>query len=380
ISSLNTLATDGSNPSVVSETGSETPEGGAPEGETPEGETPEDGNADNETSGSGSQYNPDSWATQPDENDQATITIDESNNISVYAPKLVEAGTKAFQFTLTLPPSFNADAIFEFHQDIVANTKIHKYVYHPDSENGGGKLNIYIANSSPIFTQDLTDIGYVKTTGTGIHHVTLDANSVKLATEEESNDTVKIELGGKSRLDELTQKAQEDGEGYDSQAPSDDSNGGDNPSESNTPQTVDSSNIRFENEYPTNYVVKIPSFNSFEEGNEFDITAKNVLLAYDKALEIGIKSGNGWQLKDTKNADNDTTIGYTMSYVNLDEDGDVVSEKQILEGDKRTTLLSIDDGSTSGKTRLTVESIEENTMAGSFADTLTFTVAVSSKD
>lgn len=276
--------------------------------------------------------------------ENSSIIIDESGNISLTSENAEQDGITAIQLSLKVETAPDAVVSFDFNPE--NNVKISDSRYNEDEKT----LNIYMADNEPIFKDsDSLNIGSVSAIGN-------DGNSVdvKISVVEDS-----MKFVSQNTLTARTFSV--DGAGTVPDAP-------EVPSEPETESNSDGKSFEVEKTFPSSYTITIPDgTTSLEAGQNFTVSAENVLIEHGETLELSVTSGNNWKLKDRNNPANQSGIAYSMGY----GDGNNAIASQ------SATILTIGDGKKSDNVKLTVISIAEPDMAGTFADTLTFSVKVS---
>lgn len=118
------------------------------------------------------------------------------------------------------------------------------------------------------------------------------------------------------------------------------------------------------------FTVTIPAdftIDSATQKASADVEAENVLIPYGKTLNVRISGDDyvdSWELIDTAEASNQLTYN-----IGTTEGGDDIVNNSV--------VLSVASGNTSGATEtLYFEVIDTLTKAGTYTDTLTFTVSV----
>lgn len=281
---------------------------------------------DAETNSAMTEVETDSQSTQQDNN----IVINESGKISLISDDSKLNGITAIQLSLKIEPEYAAKISFDFNHD--NDIKVYDFRYHEDSQI----MNIYIADSNPIFNDgtDLLDIGKITATDDKGNNVNVYVEAVEDSLKLVSQNTL-VE----KRFDTTTEE-----------------------------ETGDNI-LKLNKEYATAYMITIPSgTDTLKADDTFTLSADNVLLEYGKNLKVSVTSENNWTLKDKKHSDNTVGIGYQMGYGN--------DKTEIT--DNKKTVLSVGEGAKSGAVTLTVLSVDKAKMAGTFADTLTFEIEVAS--
>lgn len=114
--------------------------------------------------------------------------------------------------------------------------------------------------------------------------------------------------------------------------------------------------------FDSSYTVTIPdSVNDLIVDSTLSVEATGVLLNYNEKLVVSVASKNNWHLKDKENTANTADISYTLNAGDTAlANGDAVLEVPYTEKNKSADL--------------TVANIADPTYAGTYADTLTFSV------
>ena len=270
------------------------------------------------------------------------ITINESGGVSLTSENAKTEGINAFQLSLKVETDEDAEVAFNFNQD--NDIKVMEYRYHPDTKT----LNLYVADEKTVFNSDLLDIGEVNaTTGNGEDvdfKVSVEKNSLKLVSQ---NNITEKEFTIDGELDTTTTTTME------------------TTTESTTTTTAINS-FEISQSIPSNYQIVIPeSTNNFNEGQNLTLRAENVWIESGQMFEIAVTSENNWYLMD-KNTKNPNGIRYHISCNSLPD----ITENQT------ATVLTINDDTKIKEANLKVTSVDDATSAGTFADTLTFSVQI----
>lgn len=276
----------------------------------------------------------------------SSIIIDPANNVSVVSPDAVNEGIKAVSVSMDIKPSDENDMIekveFEFADQ--NNAKIAEYRYHEDT----GQLNVYMADENTVFRANKMQLGSVKA---------LDAN----------NNKIDIDITLPEQALSMVSK--------DGSTVSD-------PVFNNNKAPRGAKNMDVVKEYSSHYIINIPDgTNDFKENNVMLVEANDVQIEPDKVLEVSVKSANGWNLVDKSNDEGSGKLYYCMQIGedlevsgNKPDDGntDSINENSL----KSQVILSVSDGRPADSVELTVKELEKATVAGTYSDTLTFTVKV----
>lgn len=269
------------------------------------------------------------------------IEISKSGDISLTSGNAEQEGINAFQLSLKVEPNADVSEVaFNFNQE--NNIKITEYRYHEDTNT----LNLYIADAKPIFKgSDTLDIGEVTATDENGNEVdvkvTATENSLKLVSQNNvTEQTFTVE-------EKVTQTEQ--------------------PTDTGNESDIETTTKRFfeiQKTYPTSYRITIPeSTSNLKAGQEFTLSAENVKIEFGKTLQVSVTSKNNWTLMD-KNTNNKDGIKYNMGYG--EDETNITSQTQ--------DVLDVGNGNESGNVTLTVISVDNPDLAGTFSDTLTFNV------
>lgn len=252
--------------------------------------------------------------------------------------------TTAVQLTINIEPVNEGETIndvsFNFNFE---NSDIKVYEYRVnDAKN---QVNIYIADSKPLFTADMDtlDIGTIFATDAEGNKVNvqlkLPENALKLVSNDELDDEKDFESVKGFASQEALEK-----------------NGG--------------TRLKFTSS--TGYEITIPSGNrTLQAGQTFAAGFKNANVEPGTELKLSVESKNGWKLKDESIDTDENAIAYEMKCV--PGDGTILSD--FLE-----TIVTVDESTDEKLTNLTVESVAAPLTAGKFTDTLTFHVTVDKVD
>ncbi|MDE6426592.1 MAG: hypothetical protein K2K89_10745 [Ruminococcus sp.] len=115
----------------------------------------------------------------------------------------------------------------------------------------------------------------------------------------------------------------------------------------------------------SSYVVTIPAGKQeFESGKQFEVSVSAV-LGYNRAVVVSVESENGWKLADKKDTTKSHAIEYTMSV-----NGAVMTEGV-------NNILEVPYNQSGHRSSVTLVAGEVGTpqLAGTYSDTLTFTVS-----
>lgn len=289
----------------------------------------------------------------------SSLIIGEANSISLSSENAKNDGITAIQLSLNVETAADADVFFDFNDE--NGIKITDFRYNEES----GRLNIYAADSEPVFKDlDLLELGSVcaeDADGNAVDvTITAPADALTLVSQTALTSrtfTVKNEAAPAS-----TTEAQSGENG----------SGGTLPSETTTTaaeQSAAGNNcVIVKKTVQESYLITIPDgTNTLKEGQTFSLKAENVIIPHGESLRVSVTSANNWNLKDAKNPENNSAVSYSMGY------GD--DETALVN--KTENIFTLAAGAGSGNVTLTILSIGEAKMAGTFADTLTFSVDVS---
>ena len=133
------------------------------------------------------------------------------------------------------------------------------------------------------------------------------------------------------------------------------------------------------------FTVTIPADVSFttlgETKSGSTLSASDVFLAHGKVVTVSIASANGYQMKNTDTTDTTSYIGYTLSATSTNATVADAFSTGVSSGTTSQLLATFANGNAatkgSGTVNLTfVNDDGSHAVAGSYADTLTFTIAV----
>lgn len=135
------------------------------------------------------------------------------------------------------------------------------------------------------------------------------------------------------------------------------------------------------------YTVVIPAGSAdLDSPVDLTVSAKDVVINGNQVLTIDVSSANTWKLSDENSGDLAYTLTSMKEETAEDEDGNettalVAGEVLVSKGyDKKSlTVLTINAGTESGIKYLQAEVVDTPTMAGTYTDTLTFSVAVNTQ-
>lgn len=123
------------------------------------------------------------------------------------------------------------------------------------------------------------------------------------------------------------------------------------------------------------YTVTIPETVTFTSGEGLtpsqEITANSVLLDHGNTLNVKVSSLNGFKMVDSKDTTSPSESKNSLTY-KIEKSADV-STVQVTEG---SAVLSVQSGAQEGSATLNYSLTQAVTKAGSYSDTLTFTVSV----
>lgn len=276
----------------------------------------------------------------------SSVRISETGSISLMSDNADKENITAVQLSIKVEPEEVGKVAFDFNQD--AGVKVFDFRYHEDTKI----MNIYIADSKPIFkSSDSLEIGTVFATDADNNIVDVQVDVV-----EDS-----LKLVAQNNLTERTFVVEDEKEAENNPPPVND----DPPKSDET--TDEGESVELKKTYATAYMITIPKgTDTLKENSQFNVSADSVLLEYGDVLEVSVTSENGWKLKDKKYSQNESGISYRMGYG---------SEKTEIT-QKTEKVLSVTGGAESGEVNLTVISVDNPDMAGTFADTLTFGVRI----
>ncbi len=272
--------------------------------------------------------------------ENSSIMIDESGNISLTSENAEQDGITAIQLSLKVETAPDAVVSFDFNQE--NDVKVSDFRYHDDTN----LLDIYIADSEPIFNgSDLLKIGMVSATDTDGNSVDVKISVVENSMKFVSQNTLTSRTFSVENADVTP----------------------DNTNEPTTESNNDGKSFEVEKTFLSSYTITIPDgTDSLEAGQNFTVSAENVLIEHGETLELSVTSGNNWKLKDRNNPANQSGIVYRMGY----------GDAETVITDESKTILSVGEGKKADNVNLTVISVDEPDMAGTFADTLTFSVKI----
>ncbi len=123
----------------------------------------------------------------------------------------------------------------------------------------------------------------------------------------------------------------------------------------------DSGTTEVSKTFDPSYTVTIPdSVTQLEVNGALQVTAET-FLKYNQQLVVSVASGNGWVLKDKAHEENNKDISYTLKV------GETVVENN-------AAVLVVPYDLKNKSANLTVANIGDPTYAGTYSDTLTFSV------
>lgn len=129
-----------------------------------------------------------------------------------------------------------------------------------------------------------------------------------------------------------------------------------------TENSTDGETTELSQSHASHYTINIPpSTTELEENDEFEISA-TTFLEYGKGISVSVTSKNTWKLTDTKRPDNNEPISYKIS----------VGERVLTEQEEE--IFTVPYNVKSDSVTLVAHDIEQATYAGTYSDTLTFTV------
>lgn len=277
-------------------------------------------------------------ATETAETDAPNnIIIDEeSNNIALSSEDASQDGITAIKMSLQVNADEAADISFKFNRK--NSTKVADFRYHEDT----GILNIYMADNEPIFTSDTLNIGTVsaKNAAGKSVDVTISAppeNALSFVAQNAITEK-KVEVKDASEFN------------------------------ISNPINGESKSLDVQKTFDEDYMITIPeSTENLTAGKQFTAKVDNILIKHGQTLKLSVTSGNDWKLKNRKYPDIDDGAEYRMT---CDGKTDIIEEQT-------ETILTVGNGKKSDSVTLTVDSIEDPMFAGTYTDTLTFSVEVS---
>lgn len=278
-------------------------------------------NADDENINAGTESKSDS-----------SIVIDRSDNVSLMSDNAAQEGITAVSMSLNVKPTDETDTIEDIVFDFADSddVKIAEYRYHEDT----GQLNIYMADAKPLFRNSnamkLGSVVAADAEGNSVDiDITVPENSLSMLSKDELTTT--------------------------------------DPKFDNRNIPLGTDYMEIQKVYPTSYLITIPDgSDAISAGDKFTIKADNVLIEHSQMLEVSVSSENDWNLRDRNNPENPEEIHYVMGF------GDDNTEIE----NKSETVLSVTDGRTADSVELTVLDVKTPRTAGTFADTLTFSITV----
>lgn len=300
----------------------------------------------------------------------SNIIISESDSISITSENAVSDGITAIQLSLKVEPVTEADVIFNFNPD--NNVEITEFRYHKDTDI----LNIYVADSEPIFIgSDTIELGsvYAADTEGNVVDVTITPVEDSMKFVSQNNLTSKSfsvqDEGAVTTTETSETPPKTDSSTQTPDADTTTTTAADQDADtSTTPANTGDQQVVIEKTVDQSYVIVIPdSTDSLTERQTFDLSASDVVIPYGQTLKISVTSANGWKLRDKSNHDNPSAISYLMGYG--DNETGITNQTE--------TVLTVGNGAKSGNVDLTVISIDDPEMAGTFSDTLTFNVDIS---
>lgn len=284
----------------------------------------------------------------------SSIAIDTGNNILVTSEDAEQDGITAIQVSLKVKSTEKANVSFNFNE--ANSAKIADFRYHEDTNT----LNVYMADSEPIFKSSDLLLGSVSATDTSGNSVDVKVTAVEesLKFVSQNNLTTKTFSFDGAETDETPETTD---------IPESTTGAVDTSETTTTTTTTANYSLSIEQKYPTDYNIIIPEgTEELEAGQNFTAYAENVLIEHGEKLELSVTSNNGWKLMDEKNPGNTYGIEYRMGY----GDGKTRIE------DKSAVILTVGEGKETADVKLTVLSVDDPQMAGKFSDTLTFKVEI----
>lgn len=137
-----------------------------------------------------------------------------------------------------------------------------------------------------------------------------------------------------------------------------------------TSVTEESKDVTLSKKYDSHYTLKLPDKGiDVEQSSVNTEVGVNAYLEYGEKLTISVSSTNNWKLKDTVYKDNPTEIGYKLKVGEND-----LTEQKVSE----VMSVSYTDNNNPMTTTMTFCDFEKPNYAGTYADTLTFSVTVGS--
>ena len=133
------------------------------------------------------------------------------------------------------------------------------------------------------------------------------------------------------------------------------------------------------------YTVTIPAdvnFTALSQTNtDKTLSASGVFLNHGKVVKVSVASANGYQMKNTDTTDTTSYIGYTLSATSDDATVATAFGTGVSSGTTSQLLATFANGNaaTKGSGTVNLTFVNDNgshAVAGSYADTLTFTIAV----
>ncbi len=295
----------------------------------------------------------------------SNIIISESDSISITSENAANDGITAIQLSIRVEPAADANVSFDFNQE--NDVKITDFRYHEDSDI----LNIYLADSEPVFNgSDTIELGSVYAADSEGNAVDVNITPVDDSMKFVSQNTLTSKsFTVQDQAAVTTTETTEASPGTDSSDQTTTTTAaGQDADTSTTPANTGDQQVVVEKTFEQSYEIVIPdSTDSLAEGQTFNLSAANVLIPHGQTFKVSVTSSNGWKLRDKNNPENPSLISYLMRY------GD--NESGITN--KTETVLTVGNGAGSGNVDLTVISIDDPQMAGTFSDTLTFNVDIS---
>lgn len=264
-----------------------------------------------------------------------SIIIDEeSNNIALSSENAAQDGINAIKMSLQVSSDDAAEISFKFDRN--NSVKVADFRYHEDT----GTLNIYMADSEPIFTSDTLNLGTVSAKNAEGQNVDVDITVPENALSFASQNTVTEKTFNVNDVQDSKNSNKINGEGK---------------------------SLNVQKTFDENYIITIPeSTENLTKGQKLTASVDNVLIKHGQTLRLSVTSENDWTLRNRKYPDTDSGAEYRICGENM----------EILE-EKTETILTVGSGKKSDSVTLTVDSIEKPTFAGTYTDTLTFSVEVS---
>lgn len=312
-------------------------------------------------------------AMAADSEANSNITISEGN-ISLMSENAEQDGITGIQLSLKVETDVDAEISFNFNPDFLKEdsdtedgVKVAEVRYHEDEETGSKIINIYIANSEPVFkgsnSLNLGAVSAIDTAGNNVEvKITVVKDSLKFVSQNNLTEKT-FNVEGTTTAETSTTEIPKSPAGAGN-------TGGIIQAETTTTTTtaVKDNSFEVEKEFAESYKINIPdSTDSLAENHIFTAGVENVLIEHGQTLKLSVTSEHSWELTDKYHPENNKTVGYSIGY------GDAKTAIK----NKTETILTVGEGKKSDNVKLTVIEVKTPELAGTFADTLTFSVEIS---